>query len=118
MSEVFELFRNSEFSLSNDNILRGFFLFPTIEISELTEIFESALATMADETSMPGVAGMEGVSCDDRATLKASVEFCVALNVFVHNVQAVVAVDGGGGGLFDFLGKKDDLPLLSFYPLI
>ena len=39
LSEIFELFGNSESSLSDNNILRGFFLDPIIELSELTEIF-------------------------------------------------------------------------------
>ena len=36
--------------------------------------------------------------------------------MFVDNVQAVVAIDGGGG-LFDFLGKKDGSPFVVFLPL-
>ena len=70
LSKIFELFWKSESSLSDDNILRGFFLFPIVELlSEMTEIFES---TFAEETpvdvSCPEVAVEEEASCGNRAT--------------------------------------------------
>ena len=52
--------------MSDDNILRSFFLLPIIELSELTEIFESTFVPK-EETSIdvlcPGIAVVEEVSC-------------------------------------------------------
>ena len=38
--------------------------------------------------------------------------------VFVDNVDVAVAGGGGGGGeTFDFFGKKDGTPFVTFLPL-
>ena len=103
--------------LSDDNISRGFFLVPIIEIFEST--FAVAEEASIDE-SLPGIAVVEEVTCGgDRATWKASADLCaVTSKVFVDNVLAVVAVGGGGSGEFlDFLGKKDGTPFVVFLPL-
>ena len=118
LSEIFELFRISESSLSDDNNLRGFFLVPIIELlSELTEIFE---ADSAAET--PGASGKTaaGVAGPPPVAWKASVDVCKRPKVFVDGVPPADAAGGGGGGcggFFDFFGKNEGTPFLFLLPL-
>ena len=37
--------------------------------------------------------------------------------MFVDNVDVAVAGGGGGGETFDFFGKKDGTPFVTFLPL-
>ena len=110
--ELFELFWKSESSLSDDNILRGFFLVPIIELlSESTEIFESTLAIEGEtpiDVTCPEVAVEEEVSCGDSVTPE----------VFVDMVPPAGAAGSGGGGgdFFDFFGKKEGTPFLFLLP--
>ena len=107
--------------MSDDNILRGFFLVPIIELlSELTEIFEADSAAETPGASRPLGKTAAGVAGPPPVAWKASVDVCKRPKVSVDGVPPADAAGGGGGGcggFFDFFGKNEGTPFLFLLPL-